>query len=453
MFRSLRSINYRIWFAGALVSNIGTWMQRTAQDWIVLTQLTDHNAAAMGIVMSLQFGPQLILMPWSGLIADRYNRRRLLILTQTLMGALALGLGLITVLGTVQLWHVYLFALGLGVVAAIDSPARQTFVSELVTYDNLPNAVALNSVSFNSARLVGPAVAGVMTAVVGAGWVFLINSATFVLTVGAMLLLRKSLLQKQPRASRKKGQVVAGFRYVWGRPDIVVVLITVFLVGTFGLNFAIFTATMATVEFGQGAGEFGALSSIMAVGSLVGALLVARRNHPRMQTVLMGSVAFGVTCTIAALMPTYIFFGISLALVGFSSLTLMTTANAYVQSTAEPAMRGRVMALYMAIFAGGTPIGAPLVGWVADEFGPRWSLGVAALSGILAATVILFWLVRYRSLRIVRKSGRGLRLGLTYKGDLQPIERVRASSEEHALQQDIETATREIAIVEATTPR
>jgi len=414
-------------------------MQRTAQDWIVLTMLTDHNATAVGIVMALQFGPQLLLMPWSGLIADRFNRRKLLIATQSLMGVLALGLGLIVVTGVAQLWHVYLFALGLGIVAAIDSPARQTFVSELVPERNLSNAVALNSASFNGARLIGPAVAGLLTVAVGAGWVFLINAVTFAATVFAMTLLRTGELRSQPRAPRKRGQLMAGFRYVSHRPDIIVVLIAVFLIGTFGLNFAIFTATMATIEFHMGAGEFGLLSSIMAIGSVAGALLSARRSRPRLRLVVAGAALFGLSCGIAAVMPTYLSFAVSLVFVGLFSLTLMTTANAYVQTTTKPAMRGRVMALYMAIFAGGTPLGAPFVGWVADQFGPRWALGVAALSGVLAAGAMLFWLIRYRSLRVryrrselphvlVRHDGDGL--------DPAPIDR--------------ETATREIAIIEAT---
>ncbi|TFC49554.1 MFS transporter [Cryobacterium sp. TMT1-21] len=437
MFRSLSVVNYRIWFAGALVSNIGTWMQRTAQDWIVLTELTDHNATAVGIVMALQFGPQLVLMPWSGLIADRFDRRRLLILTQSLMGLLALGLGLITVTGVAELWHVYLFALGLGIVAAIDAPARQTFVSQLVSEDNLPNAVALNSASFNGARLIGPAAAGLLTVAVGAGWVFLINAVTFGATVLAMTLLRTGQLRRQPRAPRERGQLLGGIRYVSRRPDIVVVLITVFLVGTFGFNFAIFTATMATVEFGMGASEFGLLSSIMAIGSVAGALLAARRGRPRLRLVVAGAGAFGLSCLIAALTPNYLTFAISLAFVGLSSLTLMTTANAYVQTTTRPAMRGRVMALYMAIFAGGTPLGAPLVGWVADQYGPRWALGVAALSGLLAAAAVLFWMVKYRSLRVRYRPGVSPRLRLHHDGDGR----------------DAETATREIAIVEATATR
>jgi len=422
MFRSLSVPNYRIWFAGALVSNIGTWMQRTAQDWIVLTDLTDHNATAVGIVMALQFGPQLLLMPWSGLIADRFNRRRLLMVTQGLMGLLGLGLGLITVTGVAQLWHVYLFALGLGIVAAIDAPARQTFVSELVSDDKLSNAVALNSASFNGARLIGPAAAGILTVAIGAGWVFIINAFTFGATVFAMAMLRTKELRPQPRAPRKSGQLMAGFRYVSHRPDIVAVLVTVFLVGTFGFNFAIFTATMATVEFGMGAGEFGFLSSIMAVGSVAGALLSARRSRPRLRLVVAGSAVFGMSCALAAVMPNYVTFAISLALIGFASLTLM--------------------ALYMAIFAGGTPLGAPLVGWVADQYGPRWALGVAALSGILAAGAVLFWMVRYRSLRVRYRPGRTPRLLLRHDGDGRDV-----------VARTPETATREIAIVEATAGR
>lgn len=437
MFRSLSSVNYRIWFAGALVSNIGTWMQRTAQDWIVLTELTNYNATAVGIVMALQFGPQLVLVPWSGWIADRFDRRKLLILTQTVSGVLALGLGIITVTGVVELWHVYLFALALGISSAIDAPARQTFVAELVGDENLSNAVALNSASFNVARLLGPAAAGLLTVVVGAGWVFMINAVTFAFTVCAMTLLRTSQLRRQARASRERGQLVAGFRYVLRRPDIIVVLITVFLVGTFGFNFAIFTATMATVEFGMGATEFGLLSSILAIGSVAGALMSARRSRPRMRLVLGGAAAFGLACAAAALMPTYATFAVTLTLVGLSSLTLMTTANAYVQTTTEPAMRGRVMALYMAIFAGGTPLGAPLVGWVADQFGPRWALAVAALSGILAAVVVLVWLVQYQGLRIRFRRFAAPRVVVHHDGDGR----------------DRETATREIAVVEATSTR
>lgn len=278
MFRSLAGVNYRIWAGGALVSNVGTWMQRTAQDWIVLTQLTHNNAAAVGFVMALQFGPQLLLLPVTGWAADHLDRRKLLMATQGAMGVLGLGLGLLTVTGVVQLWHVYVFALLLGVVAAFDAPARQTFVSELVAGPNLSNAVALNSASFNAARLLGPAVAGLLTAAVGAGWVFLINAGTFAAVLISLMTLRREQLYRTERAKRTRGGLVEGFTYVRKRPDIMVILIMVFLIGTFGLNFPIFISTMSVTVFHQGAGEYGILSSVMAIGSVVGALLSAGGN-------------------------------------------------------------------------------------------------------------------------------------------------------------------------------
>lgn len=406
MFRSLNGANYRIWAGGAIVSNVGTWMQRTAQDWIVLTQLTHNNATAVGIVMALQFAPQLLLLPVTGFAADHLDRRKLLMATQGIMGALGLGLGILTVTGQVQLWQVYVFALLLGCVAAFDAPARQTFVSELVEGPNLSNAVALNSASFNVARMIGPAVAGLMVAAVGAGWVFLINAATFGAVLLSLKFLRIRELHPAPRARRSRGGLAEGFRYVWKRPDIKVILIMVFLIGTFGLNFPIFISTMSVSVFHKGAGEFGLLSSIMAIGSVVGALLSARRERPRVALLFAGAAFFGAGCAIAALMPNYWLFGVALVAVGISSQTLMTTANGVVQMTTDPKLRGRVMAIYMAIFMGGTPIGAPLVGWVADAFGPRWALGVAAASGFAAALVGVFYLVKYRNLRVQFRSWR-----------------------------------------------
>ena len=375
-------------------------MQRTAQDWIVLTQLTHNNAAAVGFVMALQFGPQLLLLPVTGWAADRLDRRKLLMATQGAMGTLGLGLGILTVTGVVQLWHVYVFALLLGCVAAFDAPARQTFVSELVSGPNLSNAVALNSASFNAARLIGPAVAGLLVAVVGAGWVFLINAATFGAVLLSLKFLRTEKLFRTQRASKKRGGLIEGFRYVRRRPDIMVILVMVFLIGTFGLNFPIFISTMSVSVFHKGAGEFGLLSSIMAIGSVIGALLSARRERPRVALLFAGAAFFGFGCAIAAVMPEYWLFALALIIIGISSQTLMTTANGTVQMTTDPQLRGRVMAIYMAIFMGGTPVGAPVVGWVADTFGPRWALGVGAASGFAAALVGVFYLVKYRNLRL-----------------------------------------------------
>ena len=393
MFRSLSGFNYRQWFAGALVSNVGTWMQRTSQDWVVLTELTKHDAAAVGITSALQLGPILLLAPWSGLIADRFDKRKLLIATQLAMAALGLGLGLIVLIGVAQLWHVYAFALALGIVAAVDAPARQSFVSELVDEKDLSNAVALNSASFNIARLLGPATAGMLTVAVGAGWVFVINGASYAATLFALARLRTTELHRSTRAARTRGQLLEGFRYVYRRPNILVVMAVVFILGTFGLNFAIFLSTMASVVFHHSAAEYGLLSSIFAVGSVLGALLSARRERPRIGLVFVGAGAFGLTCAVAAIMPTFWAFAAVLVLVGFSSLTTLTTANGVVQTSVEPHMRGRVMALYMAIFAGGTPLGAPLVGWVANTFGPRWAMGVGALAGIAGAIIGVVWLL------------------------------------------------------------
>lgn len=395
-FRSLRGFNYRLWACGAIVSNVGTWMQRTAQDWIVLTVLTRHNATAVGIVVALQFGPQLLLLPWTGFAADHFDRRKLLIATQSGMGLLALGLGLLTVTGVVRLWEVYGFAFLLGCVTAFDAPARQAFVSELVVEDDLSNAVALNSSSFNAARTIGPALAGVLIATVGSGWVFLINAASFAAVIGSLYLLRIGELHLRPRAVRTRGSLAEGFRYVWTRPDIKAVFLMLFLIGTFGLNFSVYVSTMSVTVFHGGPGQYGLLTSIMAFGSVTGALLAARRSKARLSVLCSGAAFFGVGFALAAVMPNYWSFGMALALIGLSSQTFTTTSNATVQLSTEPMLRGRVMAILLAITLGGRLIGAPFVGWVADRFGPRWALGVGAAAGFAAALVGLRYLVRHR---------------------------------------------------------
>jgi MFS family permease len=395
-FRSLRNYNYRIWAAGALVSNIGSWMQRTAQDWIVLTELTDHNATAVGIVMGLQFGPQILLLPLTGFAADHFDRRKLLLCTQAAMGLLALGLGLLVVTGLVRLWHVYVFAFLLGCASAFDSPARQTFVAELVEERDLPNAVGLNSTSFNAARMVGPAIAGGLIAGVGSGWVFLINALSFLAVLGSLNLLHVDRLKPSSRAVRGRDSFVEGFRYVLRRTDLKVILFMLFLVGTFGLNFPIFISTMSVTVFHAGAGQFGLLTSMMAAGSVTGALMVARRAKTGIPVLFAGAAIFGLGCAVAAVMPSYALFGAVLFVVGIAAQTLTTSTNSLVQTSTEPAMRGRVIAILLAIALGGTPVGAPIVGWVADTFGQRWALGVAAAAGILAATVALVYLARRR---------------------------------------------------------
>ena len=386
-FRSLAVRNYRIWAAGALVSNVGTWMQRTAQDWLVLTQLTHKNAATVGIVMGLQFGPQLLLLPWTGLAADRLNRRTLLMATQAAMGGLALILGVLTVSGLVQLWHVYAFALLLGCAAAFDAPARQTFVSELVGDADLPNAVALNSTSFALGTMVGPAVAGVLIAVIGTGWMFVLNGVSFGAVLLSLLTLRGGELRPSGRAARTPGDLAEGFRYVLGRADLRIICVMLFLIGTFGLNFAIFISTMAVTVFHAGAGGYGLLTSTMAVGTVSGALLAARRPSPSMRLLAGAAALFGIGCAAAAIAPSYALFGAALLVIGASALTFTTATNSMMQLSTEPLMRGRVMAIRLAIALGGTPLGAPIVGLVADHLGARWALGIGAAAGFAAALV------------------------------------------------------------------
>lgn len=411
-FRSLSIFNYRVWAGGVLVSNIGTWMQRIAQDWLVLTVLTDRNATALGVVMALQFGPHLLLLPLTGFAADHLDRRLLLIGTQAAMGMLALALGVLTIAGAAQLWHVCVFAFLFGCTSAFDAPARHTFVSELVGEADLSNAVALNSASFNAARMVGPAVAGVLIAGVGSGWVFLINAASFGAVLCSLCFLRVGDLHRSNRAARTQGSLMEGFRYVRTRPDLMVVLLMLSLIGTFGLNFSIFISTMAVRVFGAGPGQYGLLTSTMAVGTIAGALLAARRELPRFTLVCGGAAAFGFGCALAAAMPTFWLFGLVLVVVGVSALTFINTTNSLVQLSTEPAMRGRVMAIRLATVLGGTAVGAPVVGWVADRFGPRWALGVGAASGFAAAAIGLRFLVSHRGLRIGFKAGR-LRLDVS----------------------------------------
>ncbi len=406
MFHSLRSYNYRLWAGGALVSNVGTWMQRIGQDWLVLTVLTDHNATAVGTVMALQFGPPLLLLPLTGYAADHWDRRKLLLFTQAAAGLLALGLGLLTLSGAVQLWHVYGFALGLGCITAFDAPARQAFVSDLVSDDDLANAVALNSASFNAARMLGPAVAGALIATVGEGWLFVINAGSYAAVLVSLWFLRVHELHAEALPERTRGSLLAGFRYVGQRPDLIAVLVMLFLLGTFGFNFAIFISTMSVTVFDGDASQYGLLTSAMAAGTMCGALLSARRPVPGMVLMAVSAAGFGISVAVAAVMPGPVLFAAVLFFVGLAALTFMTASNSMMQLTTERVMRGRVLALRIAVVMGGTPLGAPLVGWVVDRFGARWALGIGALSGIAATAVAVGYLVRYRGLRLSRDGGR-----------------------------------------------
>lgn len=387
MFRSLARPNYRLWAAGTLVSNIGTWMQRTSQDWLVLTQLTQNSASAVGIVVALQFGPTLLLLPFTGFAADYFDRRKLMMLTQAAMAMLALALGVLTVTAAVQLWHVYVFAFVFGCVSAFDAPARQTFVTELVGDKNLANAVALNSTSFNAARMIGPAVAGLCIAAWGTGWAFLINGFSFLAVLASLLLLNRNELRHSERATIFRGNFRASLGYVRARGDLKTMFVMIFLVGTFAFNFSIFILTMAVKVFGVDADRYGLLMSLMAAGTIIAALLSAGRERPTIKTLTIGALALACALGIAASSISYWMFAASLVLVGLAWMTFNNTGNSLVQLSSEPAMRGRIVALRLAIMTAGIPIGAPLVGIAADRFGPRLGLVIGALACLISGLV------------------------------------------------------------------
>jgi MFS family permease len=390
MFRSLGVRNYRLYASGQLVSLTGTWMQRVAQDWLVL-ELT-NSGTALGVVTALQFGPSLLLGLWGGVLADRSNKRRLLFATQTGLAIVALLLGLLTVTGLVAYWHVLVLALVLGLVTSIDTPVRQSFVVEMVGKDDLANAVGINSTIFNTGRILGPAVAGVMISAVGTGWAFLVNAASSVAVLAALAAMRPSELHPAPAIVRARGQLREGFRYVRGRADLVLTMILVFVIGTFGLNFQITTALIAKQVFNRSATGYGLLSTALAVGACVGAIMATMRNRrPSQMFLILAALAFSVLEIASGMMPSFATTALILVPTGLAMLTLTTAANSSVQLGVSPTMRGRVMALYLVCFMGGTPLGAPIVGWLAGTAGPRWGLvggGVICLVSTVALAAV-----------------------------------------------------------------
>jgi MFS family permease len=394
MFASLRVPNYRLYAGGQIVSLVGTWMQRIAQDWLVL-DLTGGSATALGIAAALQFAPTLLLSLWGGVLADRVDKRRALILLQIAMGLCALALGVTVVTGVVALWQVYLLCALLGCFSALDVPVRQSFVSEMVGPAQLGNAVALNSLTFNLARIAGPAAAGALIVAVGTGWVFLINAASFAGVVTGLALMRPDRLFRSEPVPRAPHQLRDGLAYVRSRPEMVAVLVLVFLVSTFGINFFMTLAIVARNVFHRDAQGYGLLTTLLAVGSVIGATFAARRSgRPRIRLVAASGLAFGVLLVVAGLMPTYLSTGIALVPVGLAALTFTTAANSAVQLSAEPAMRGRVMGLYMLLFLGGTPLGGPLLGVLAERFGGRAPLVVGGVVTVVSVLVVALVLAR-----------------------------------------------------------
>ncbi|MFI1257106.1 MFS transporter [Streptomyces netropsis] len=406
-FSSLKVRNYRLFATGQVVSNTGTWMQRIAQDWLVLS-LTG-SSAAVGITTALQFLPMLLFGLYGGVIADRYPKRRLLLITQLAMGLTGLALAVLTLSGHVQVWHVYLTAFALGLVTVVDNPVRQAFVVEMVGPADLRNAVSLNSANFQSARLVGPAIAGVLITAVGSGWAFLLNGLSYAAPLAGLLMMRTSELHEVEQAPRGKGQLREGLRYVAGRPDLIWPIVLVGFIGTFGFNFPIWLTAFVNDVFHAGAGTYGLLNTLMAAGSLIGALLAARRGTSRLRLLVGAAALFGLLEITAALAPTFWVFAALLVPIGMFGLTINVTANSSVQLATDQAMRGRVMSLFMMVFMGGTPLGAPLVGWVTDVYGARVGFLAGGVVSVLAASAIGFTLARAGGLRLRIDLRRGRR--------------------------------------------
>ncbi|MEU5888404.1 MFS transporter [Streptomyces sp. NPDC047461] len=398
MFSSLKSRNYRLFFAGQVVSNTGTWMQRIAQDWLVLS-LTG-SSTAVGVTTALQFLPMLLFGLYGGVLVDRLPKRPTLLVTQSAMAVTGLALAFLTLSGHVQVWHVYLAAFAVGLATVVDNPARQTFVSEMVGPDQLQNAVSLNSANFQSARLIGPAVAGLMITGVGTGWAFLANGLSFVAPITGLLLMRSRELHAVERAPRGKGQLREGLHYVAGRPDLIWTIVLVGFVSTFGFNFPVYLSAFADDVFHAGAGSYSLFNTLMAVGSLAGALLAARRGTARMRVLVAGAVAFGTLEIVAALAPSLWLFALLMVPIGMFGMTVNVTANSSVQLSTDPAMRGRVMSLYMMVFMGGAPLGAPIAGWITDAYGVRAGLAAGGVIAASAAVTIGLCLARVGNLRL-----------------------------------------------------
>ena len=392
-FQSLRIRNYRLFFIGQFVSVTGTWMQTVAQGWLVL-RLSGSSGVALGTVVALQFLPMLVLGPWGGVVADRFDKRRTLVGAQAWMALAAATLAVLDLTGVVQLWHVYLLSSLTGLGNVVDVPTRQAFVTELVGSDDLPNAVGLNSAMFNGARVFGPAMAGPLIALFSTGVCFAVNAFSFVAVIGALCCLRTDdLFRSQLGVGRAKGQVLAGIRYVRSEPVLRTTLILVAIVGTFAMNFQVLLPLMAKRVFGGDAGTYGLITAFMGGGAMVGALVTASSGKPSQRRLIGASLAFGVTMLVGSVAPTLLTETAVLVLVGAASITFLATANTTVQLASAPEMRGRVMALYALVFLGSTPFGGPVMGWLAQHAGTRFAMGVGASSCFVAAGLGA-WLLR-----------------------------------------------------------
>jgi MFS family permease len=402
-FSALTSRSYRIYATGQVLANTGNWMQSIAQDWLVLT-LT-HSSADVGVTMALQFLPMLLFGMHTGLVADRLPKRRILLTTQTLNAIGTSVLAIITITGAIHVTEVWGFALLTGAIFAFDGPARQAFASEVVPSSQLSAAIALNGAVFQATRLVGPAVASLLIEQVGPGWVFAVNAACYLgPTIGLLRLRRSDLSPAQP-APREPQALRTALRYVRSRPDVLWTLFIVCLLGTFGLNFPIVLTAMAKNVFHGDASTYGLFNIILAIGSVAGALLAGAAMRPRRDVLLLSAAAFGFCQMAAGAMPGLLLFLVPLAAMGFTNLIFQATANSSIQLSVDPALRGRVMGLYMLVFIGGTPFGAPAIGLITNHFGPRIGMAVCGAIPLLAAVIATLAIRQPGRVRLERGGG------------------------------------------------
>lgn len=410
--------NYRLYFVAQIISVSGTWMQTVAQAWLVLHLAPARDQGIdLGFVTALQFLPMLLFGTYGGLVADRLDKRRLLYVTQSSAGVLALALGLLTALGVVRLWEVFLLATLLGFVNLFDNPTRQTFVIEMVGRDDLPNAVSLNSVLMNSARVIGPAIGGALIAFVGLAVCFEVNAASYLAVIVGLSLMRRGELHRSTPVPRAAGQLREGLRYVWRTPGLRDPLLLVAVVGTLAYNFQVVLALLAKITFHGGAGVYSLLTSLMGGGAVIGGLVVAARSRPDIHRLTMVGMGFGMFIVGVALSPSLVVAAVVIVPMGMLSIAFIATANATLQLRADPLMRGRVMALYAIAFLGTTPIGSPLVGWISQQASPRVALVVGGAATVVAAAVTRLVHQRGHSRRLaagaaVEKSEPGTAMGL-----------------------------------------
>lgn len=400
-FASLHNRNYRLYFVGQTISVSGTWMQQLAQAVLIL-QLTNKSGTALGILTALQFLPMLVLGAWGGVIADRFDKRRILFATQIAAGVLALVMGVIVSTGHAEVWNVYLLSFLLGFVNVVDNPARQTFVLEMVGREDLPNAVSLNSVVMNSSRVVGPAIAAALITVFGIAPCFYINAASYGAVLLALSMMDTSLLHRMPTVERAKGQLREGLRYAWSEPLVRIPLLMMAVIGTLAFNFQVVIPLIATKTFDAGAGGIALLLSCMGAGAVLGGLSVASRRGVSYKRLLTLAMAMGVTILVAAAAPTLATEALAQFAMGASAFAFIAVANTTIQLTSAPEMRGRVMALYAIAFLGSTPIGGPIVGWISQQYGARVGFAIGGVAAIVATAVAGRALVRHRS----RSAGR-----------------------------------------------